>query len=787
MIAFLELLLKIPIDTAAFLIRKIKEWCTWQGKYIKQAIPESFRKEYLGPTQIYVQPFITPNRISLDHPETTDSGKQVLLKDYFITKVFTDTADEPTVICLLGDSGSGKSSALVHLLYDYIHHYKSKGQLPFPHIKLLSLRNQMDFHAIDSIPDKEHTILLLDALDECPQVQSSEDFERFLTALRNAYSDFARVVITCRPQFFPDNDHQSVLAPNDISNEVSFLQCENRYLAPFNDTQIDSFLSHKFSFRHDSSAYKDACEIINQAPLLFIRPLVLTYIDILIKSQQPIKTPLDVHYCIIHELLKRDIGLKIFSGNIEQRVRNWWQLSAIAAAHMYQRGEQSLTDKEFDELLNKSENIKILSSDKARNFKRRSLLTRTGDEYHFSHRSFFEFFLAYYFLQHPKEIKYIGGLDFALEIFDQLYDAFTNGNKKPFSMLNAEVKEEDFAFAFLSISNSLDDLNHFSKALPSGQKAVDIFSRLSQTDSDAYLRHKAGALNNLAILHADTNNHAAAEKEYTEALSIRRSLDEANPDAFLPDVAMTLNNLAILHANTNNHAAAEEEFTKALSIRRSLAETNPDAFLPHVATTLNNLANLHNCTNNHTAAEEEYTEALNIRRSLAEANPDAFLPDVAMTLNNLAVLHDVTDNHAAAEKEYTEALDKYRSLAETNPDAFLLYVAMTLNNLAILHKNTDNHAAAEEEYTEALSIRRSLAEANPDAFLPDVAMTLFNIALLHFDKGELDEAERAAQESLDIFRTMAEKSHVAFDMNVKKGEVFLADIQKLRTVIGGTE
>lgn len=779
MMAFLELLLKIPIDIAAFLIRKIKEWCTWQGKYIKQAIPEDVRKVYFRDNPIYIQPDINKNPIPPDHPEKEDITNRVSLKDYFINKVFIDKTEEPHVICLLGDTGSGKSAALAHLLYDYIHHYPTKNKLPFAHIQFISLRTlrkKKDFDRINNMSDKDQTILLLDALDECPMAQDKDGYLSLLKNLKDAYCDFARVVITCRPQFFPDNKRQSALTPNNIENDTSFLQCENRYLSPFNDTQIDSFLSHKLSFRHDSSAYKDACEIINQAPLLFIRPLVLTYIDILIQSQQPIKTSLDVHYCIIHELLKRDIGLKIFSGNVEQRVRNWWQLSAIAAAHMYQCGKQSLTDKEFDELLNKSENIKILSSDKARNFKRRSLLTRTGDEFHFSHRSFFEFFLAYHFLQYPKEIKYIWGLDFALEIFDQLYDAFTKGNEKPFSMIDAEVKEKDFAFAFGSICKSLYDLNHFSKALPRCQKAVDIFSRLSQTNPDIYLRHKATSINNLAILQYRTIDLTAAEEEFIKALRIFRQLAKTEHDTFLPDVAMALNNLGELHHLTNKHTLAENELTEALSIYRQFAKTNPNDHLPDVAMTLNNLGLLHVDTNDHSTAEEELSESLSIRRSLVKVKPNAFLSDVAQTLNSLGNLHRNTNNHSAAEVEYAEALSILRQLAKSNRDAFMPYVAIILHNLAVLHKNTNKHAAAEEEFTKALCIYHKLVETNPDAFLPYVAQTLFNIAMLHRDKGELDKAKAAAKESLDIYRTMVEKSPAAFNPKVKDVEKFIAEI-----------
>ncbi|MFZ4557270.1 MAG: tetratricopeptide repeat protein [Pseudanabaena sp.] len=207
-----------------------------------------------------------------------------------------------------------------------------------------------------------------------------------------------------------------------------------------------------------------------------------------------------------------------------------------------------------------------------------------------------------------------------------------------------------------------------------------------------------------------------AEQLYQEALQIYRELAKQKPASFLPDVAMTLNNLAVLHRNTNEMAIALSEYRKALEIYRELAKQKPATFLPYVAMTLNNLAILHEITNEMEIALSEYREALEIYRELAKQNPATFLPDVAMTLNNLATLHEITNEMAIAPSEYTEALEIRRELAKQNPATFLPDVAMTLNNLAILHWNTNEMEIALSEYTEALEIRRELAKQNPATF-----------------------------------------------------------------------
>jgi tetratricopeptide (TPR) repeat protein len=239
---------------------------------------------------------------------------------------------------------------------------------------------------------------------------------------------------------------------------------------------------------------------------------------------------------------------------------------------------------------------------------------------------------------------------------------------------------------------------------------------------------------------------------YTETLEIRRELAKQNPATFLPDVAGTLNNLAVLHSDTNEMVIALSEYTEALEIRRELAKQNPATFLPDVAGTLNNLAVLHSNTNEMAIALSEYTEALEIYRELAKQNPATFLPKVAMTLNNLAVLHWNTNEMAIALSEYIEALEIYRELAKQNPATFLPYVADTLNNLANLHRNTNEMAIALSECEEALEIYREFAKKNPATFLPKVDLILGNIAILQNNANDTSgsEHQKASQNNKRI-------------------------------------
>ena len=734
----------------------------WRKKY-RESITEDLRKNYLK-NKIYIQPYITTTPPqSSDEPDKINLENKKLLRDYFINEVFIKEPNESdTVFFLFGDTGTGKTATLVHLFIDYIKKHNAFN-LPFQ-IRLISLRESDAIKDITNIPktEKEKLILLLDAMDENPEVNDPTQLDSFLKKLKAIFHDFARIVITCRPQFFPDNIRQEIITnPKGIRTSTGWIECSIRYLAPFDDQQVQDYLDQAITFRSENPRRRKAEDIVNMHPAIAIRPLVLTYINKLVNTERLINTTLDLFDNIIYSILNRDISKSLGLKDNKDKIKQWWEVSSLVAKYMYQNNKLTITDTELGTLL--PNNIEKL-------FKQRSLLTRYGNEFHFSHKSFYEYFMAYRFFLHPDEIGQVYGMDFALQLYDELYASYSKQHDVLFADLHT-IDVDVVATSLHNIGSSLDVINHFAQAELEYTEALTIRRQLADKNPDAFLPHVAMTLNNLAILHSDTNRHADAEQEYQEALTAYRQLADNNPDAYLPNVAMTLNNLANLHRATNRHAEAEQEYQEALSIRRQLAAKNHDAYLPDVAGTLNNLALLHSDTNRHADAEQEYQEALSIRRQLADKNPDAYLPDVAGTLNNLANLHRATNRHADAEQEYQEALVNYRILADNNPDAYLPDLAMTLNNLAILHYNTNRHADAEQEYQEALTIRRHLADKNPDAYLPDVAMTLNNLAILHYNTNRHADAEQEYQEALTIRRHLAAKNpdaylpHVAMTLN----------------------
>ena len=268
---------------------------------------------------------------------------------------------------------------------------------------------------------------------------------------------------------------------------------------------------------------------------------------------------------------------------------------------------------------------------------------------------------------------------------------------------------------------------------------------------EAILGHEhtdtATSLNNLAGLHQQLANYAAAEPLYKRALKIMEKA--LGPDH--PVTAQSLNYLGRLYISQGNYAAAEPLYRRALKIRERALESNH----PDTAESLNNLAVLYMHQSNHTAAEPLLHQALKVREDALGPNH----PDTAQGLNNLAHFYGSQGNYAAAEPLYQRALKiRENALGPEHPDT-----ALSLNNLAELYREQSNYAAAEPLYQLALKIREKALGSDH----PNTALSLNNLAVLYFYQSNYAVAEPLYQRALKI-REIAlgpDHPHTAISLN----------------------
>lgn len=716
----------------------------WRKKYIREHNPTPhFDLEMdmrLKGSGIYVQPKI----------EMEDKGKKKvvkLLRDYFFDEVFVEgTKKDERVFCILGDTGMGKTAALVNLFVDYVNHYR-KGNIPYD-IWLFSLGDQDVFEKIKDIKDKGNSILLLDAVDENSEAKDDNDYDKFIKKLEQAYQDFAFVVTTCRPQFF--GDESEVFDSTNARRNGFFLKCKRLDLVPFDDDQVREYLFNLYYHEPNQKLKQEAEKIVKKCPQIAQRPLVLSYVNELVSDEnRNYETTLDIYDAIVKKLIERETKKASPYADVNM-IQQWRDLLLEVAGYMYKNGRLIISQKEYENFLSDHNLPDVVNEERKqenvvdkKTFRQRSLLTRTTEGFLFSHKSFYEYFMAYRFFGVPDEIASVQDMDFALRLFDELYDAYKSGKGAEHYGINI-VPIDKVTNCLYNIGYELRQLNCFSEAEAKYKNALENYCQLAE-DSPVLLLNVAQTLNNLGNLHLDIGQYANTEREYKEALEIYRQLTEVTP-TFLMNVAITLNNLGNLHLNIDQYANAEKEYKEALEIYRQLAEKSPEMNQPYVVGALN--LNPHHC--------------------------------LAGTLHNLGVFHTYIGKYADAESEFKEALDTYRQLAETSSEAYLPHVATVLNNLGNFHMNTSKHGDAEKEYREALKIQRQLAEASPEAYLPKVAQTLFNISLFRMEQGNLSEAEQMAQESLEKYQTMAKLSPEAFNKDVEDAKELLEKIHTIQ-------
>jgi tetratricopeptide (TPR) repeat protein len=111
--------------------------------------------------------------------------------------------------------------------------------------------------------------------------------------------------------------------------------------------------------------------------------------------------------------------------------------------------------------------------------------------------------------------------------------------------------------------------NDHTRALQVGDQLYHEYKSRGDTEESDW----AGFCNDLAILYADTQRPAEAEKLYAEALEIYRRLAVANPASYEPKVAMTCYNFAVL-CGKNDLEKVEALWKEAFRIARKYRRIN---------------------------------------------------------------------------------------------------------------------------------------------------------------------------------------------------------------------
>ena len=309
---------------------------------------------------------------------------------FFLTQAFPMAQDDCRFYIILADSGMGKTTFLLNLYLRYVHQFVISS--PPYHIRLFPLNYPGIDEKIKDVKEKEKTILLLDAFDEDNQaVQNHQD--RLQTLIR-LVCDFREVVITCRTQFFPTEEEEpketGILRSGPKGGSHVFRKL---YLSPFDDKDIETYLTQRFSFFQRNTRRK-ARQIVTSCPNLMVRPMLLSYIEDLLQSQQTYTSTYAVYAELINKWIERETE-KVLPERRERYTEELYQFSREIAIDLYRRrterqGSLMISSTEIRPFADKH-GIRLSEME----MKSKSLLNRNAQGfYKFSHKSILEYFLA---------------------------------------------------------------------------------------------------------------------------------------------------------------------------------------------------------------------------------------------------------------------------------------------------------------------------------------------------------------------------------------------------------
>ncbi|SHN18463.1 NACHT domain-containing protein [Mucilaginibacter sp. OK098] len=437
---------------------------------------------FYTPSDVYnrTKYYIAPNYQNVSPSEDDEPGRKYIasakekLISLFLENVFPLGKVDNKHFLILADSGMGKTAFLINLYVSYKNKWQNPLGIKKYDIKLFPVWHQDTFESIAKISDPPNTILLLDAFDE--DIKASKDYKKRLTEIVNKTTKFRFIIITSRTQFFPsqkEEPHETGYFTGGDKGEYKF---QKLYLSVFDDKDVDKYLRMRFSVI--SYDYDRAALVAAKCPNLVVRPMLLSFIDDLIKADHEFTYSYQVYqemikYWLIRESKKNGIKQRFgTSQNFKDELYNFSQKLAVniyinreirnglyisSAQDSFTIGSINLT--EFD-------NQYILTDVEIRS---KSLLNRNAaGEYKFSHKSILEYFLAREFFKVPDFYLTFdfGGMDTAKIFFEEMYlnqlRSNTKGEFKFASGFSTKIKTQELANLTVHDFESIDYLCIYS-------------------------------------------------------------------------------------------------------------------------------------------------------------------------------------------------------------------------------------------------------------------------------------------------------------------------------------
>ena len=356
-----------------------------------------------------------------DSDNITISDNRFDLADKILKDIFSPSEDVwKKRFAILGGTGMGKSTFSAYLYYKYINYYKYK-KCKYPlYIKYLGQKNVFDdLRKMSENNDVSQSVLILDALDE--NTEAAKDTQTFLDKIEEITDKYRIVILTSRTQFFPDKRSEPTKGTVlQNSRDYKFLSWKVIYISPFNEEETIRYLEAKYKI--PSEQYSKAKKIADLSNDLLMRPMILSFMDDLLDLANNKKIlGYEIYARIIDKWLSNECeGQKLDKSDLFDFSK---KLSLYIYDKWIQSGDLYITEDEFLIFLSKNN-----YQNNPYSFRERSLVNRRGDgSIKFSHKSFWEFFLAINSIENPGRSFKPNVFDVAEVFTKEMYELLLSG------------------------------------------------------------------------------------------------------------------------------------------------------------------------------------------------------------------------------------------------------------------------------------------------------------------------------------------------------------------------
>lgn len=398
--------------------------------------------------------YVEPNCTSTDPSDEDDLRNVVALAPLFRTvdEHFARGGERRHLI-LLADSGMGKTSFCIN----YFAREQKKNHKSRNRIAIIPLGSTDPLSQIQKLEKESETIIFLDAFDEDPNAVS--DPHGRLRQLMSSASRFKNVVITCRSQFFEDDDSipkgSGIMYPAPRKAGVSReFPLHKLFLAPFDESQVGKYLAKNFPYSHPSNfgRRRQAARLVESIPELSVRPMLLELVPDLIREKKEIYQLFELYQYLIESWLKRERDwIK------EDQLRD---ISIELAVVIFTRQRSGAGDRipasDLDGIAERFDSN--LASWK---LKSRSLLNRDiVGNYKFAHRSIMEFLVVLAALRGDQRALNVEWTDLMKDLLVSLANINSDSEKRTVEFLKNDLS----ATGVLPLATSLDGPRRLSLA-----------------------------------------------------------------------------------------------------------------------------------------------------------------------------------------------------------------------------------------------------------------------------------------------------------------------------------